>query len=162
MAQGEFALVREILEKAIQRPSVIVSDHDVYAALADAAAQQQDQDALRKYAPWLEDAAASLQHKLYLATAHRAQGILHRLENQYELAQQQLLQAASLFRGLDTRWQLGRTHFELGALATARSRPAEARRHYATALELFEEMGAVPDARRAKDALMANSAEESP
>ena len=105
---------------------------------------------------------ASCIHRLQAAEGkHAAQGILHRLENQYELAQQQLLQAASLFKGLDTRWQLGRTHFELGDLATARSRPAQAKQHYATALELFEEMGAVPDARRAKDALLANSAEES-
>jgi tetratricopeptide (TPR) repeat protein len=153
MAQGEFALVREILEKAIQRPSVIVSDHDVYAVLADAAVQQRDKDALREYAPLLEEGAVLLDHNLYLATAHRAWGVLHRLEGQYELAEARLLEAVALFEGLDTRWQLGRTLLELGELAAERSQPGQAKQHYARALALFEEMGAIPDAKRARDAL---------
>ena len=161
MAQGEFALVREILEKAIQRPSVIVSDHDVYAVLADAAVQQRDTDGLRQYAPLLEEAAVSLEHNLYLATAHRAWGVLRRLEGQYALAEIRLLKAVTLFEGLGTRWQLGRTRFELGETAAKRSQPAQAKQHYATALTLFEEMGAMSDATRTRDALSSYSAEES-
>ena len=162
MAQGEFALVREILEKAIQRPSVIVSDHDVYAVLADAAVQQRDTDGLREYAPLLEEAAVSLEHNLYLATAHRAWGVLHRLEDQYDQAEIRLLEAVSLFTGLGTRWQLGRTHFELGELAADQSQPAQAKQHYARALALFEEMGAIPDAKRTRDALAQYPGEQSP
>jgi hypothetical protein len=109
MAQGEFALVREILKKAIQRPSVIVADHDVYAVLVDAAVQQRDTDGLRQYAPLLEEAAASLEHNLYMATAHRAWGVLHRLEDQYDQAEARLLEAVSLFTGLGTRFRIGRT-----------------------------------------------------
>jgi len=153
MAQGEFAVVSDILKKAIHRPSVIVSDYDVYALLADAAVQQRDQEAIREYAPLLEEAAESLEHKLYLATAHRAWGILHRLDGQYELAEVRLEQAISLFEGLDTRWQLGRTLLEMGQLAADRSKTAEAEGHTTRALALFEEMGAVPDAGRARAAL---------
>lgn len=153
MALGEFALVADMLKKAIHKPSVIISDHDIYAALADVAVQQRDQDALRKYAPLLEKAATSLEHKLYLATAHRAWGVLHRLQGNYEDAEARLEQAVNLFNGLDTRWQLGRTHFELAELAVERSETAEAKQHYARALDLFEEMGAVPDAVRAHEGL---------
>ena len=81
------------------------------------AVQQRDAADLREYAPLLEESAALLEHNLYLATAHRAWGVLHRLEGQYELAEARLLEAVALFEGLDTRWQLGRTHFELGELA---------------------------------------------
>ncbi|HSG16731.1 MAG TPA: tetratricopeptide repeat protein [Anaerolineae bacterium] len=162
MAQGEFALVREILIKAIQRPSVIVSDHDVYAVLVDAAVQQRDTDGLREYAPALEEAITNMEHNLYLATAHRAWGVLHRLEGQYDQAKARLLKAVALFEGLDTHWQLGRTHFELGELAADREQPAEAKQHYARALTLFEEMGAMPDAKRARDALSSYPAEEVP
>ena len=153
MAQGEFALVRENLEKAIHRPSLIISDHDVYAMLSDAAVQQRDQDALREYAPLLEEAAVSLEHKLYQAIAHRAFGVLHRLKGEYEEAKMRLQEATDLFRGLDTRWQLGRTHLELGEMFVEQSKTAEAKRHYVRALELFEEMGAIPDAARAHEGL---------
>jgi tetratricopeptide (TPR) repeat protein len=162
MAQGEFALVREILQKAAQRPSVIVSDHDVYSVLVDAAVQQQDADGLREYIPLLEEAIANLEHNLYQATADRAWGVLHRIESQHELAEIRLLKAVTLFEGLDTRWQLGRTLLELGGLAAERSQPVEAKQHYARALALFEGMGALPDAKRAKDELSSYSAEESP
>lgn len=153
MAQGEFALVRDNLEKAIQKPTEIISNLDVYAVLADAAVQQRDKDALREYAPLLEEAAASLEHRLYLATAHRAWGIMHRLRGEYENAAKRLERAMILFTGLDTRWQLGRTHLELAELAAVQSLTAEAKQHYVRALELFEEMGAIPDAEWAFEGL---------
>ena len=153
MAQGEFALVREFLEKAIHKPSQVVTDYDVYAVLVDVAVQQRDATDLQKYVPSLEESAIQLEHKRYMATAHRAWGVLHRLEGQYDQAEARLLAAITLFEGLDTHWQLGRTHFELGELAAGRAQTAEAKQHYTTALTLFEEMGAVPDAKRARDAL---------
>jgi len=159
VAQGEFALVKELLEKAIHKPSQLVTDYDVYAVLVDVAVQQRDRDALRKYAPALEESAVALEHNLYLAAANRAWGVLHRLEGQYELAEARLLEAVAMFEGLDTRWQLGRTHVEMGELAAERSQPAEAKQHYATALTLFEEMGAAPDVKRARDALTSCLAE---
>ena len=156
MAQGEFALVRDNLEKGLHKAtSSVLADSDLHAMLADAAVQQSDLAALQEYAPLLEGAATSLEHKLYLATAHRAWGVLYRLEGQYEEAQARLEQAAALFKDLDTSWQLGRTHFELGQLAADRSDAAGAKQHYARALTLFEEMGAVPDAARVRAALPA-------
>ena len=162
MAQGEFALVRELLEKAIHKPSQLVTDYDVYALLVDVAVQQGDATDLRKYAPSLEESAKQLEHKLYQAIAHRAWGVLYRLEGQYDQAEARLLEAVALFEGLATRWQLGRTHFELGELAANRFQLAQAKQHYTKALELFLEMGATPDAKRARDALSAYSAEGSP
>jgi tetratricopeptide (TPR) repeat protein len=98
--------------------------------------------------------SSAKKHKHYLATAHRAWGVLYRLEGAYEEAEVRLDQAVALFKGLDTRWQLGRTHFELGELAAERAEAAEAKRQYARALALFEEMGAVPDAERTRAALL--------
>ena len=154
MAQGEFALVKKLIEKAIHKPKHLVGDPDLYAVLADVAMQERDEAALREYAPLLEEAALPLGHNLYLATAHRAWGVLHRLEGAYEEAEARLQQAVTLFGGLDTRWQLGRTYFELGQLAVDRSDTAAAKQRNARALELFEEMGAVPDGARAHAALL--------
>lgn len=153
MAQGEFALVTELLKRALHKPSGYISNHDVYAMLADAAVQQRDKDALREYAPLLEEAAASLEHKLYLAIAYRAWGVLYRLEGQFVKAETRLKQASDLFSGLGTHWQLGRTHFELAELAADSTETAKAAQHYAKAVELFEEMGALPDAVRANEGL---------
>ena len=89
-------------------------------------------------------------------------GTAYHFEGQYDQAEARSLEAVALFEGLDTRWQLGRTHFELGELAAVRSQPTQAKQHYATALTLFEEMGAMPDAERARDALSSHSAEQSP
>jgi tetratricopeptide (TPR) repeat protein len=153
MAQGEFALVRAVLEKAMRNPNIFTADHDLYATLVDTAVQQRDVAALREYTPLLEEIATSLEHKLYLATAHRARGVLHWIKGQFEKAEMRLEQAADIFRGLDTRWQLGRTHVELGELAAGQPETAEAKQHYSRALNLFEEMGAVPDAERVRESI---------
>jgi hypothetical protein len=46
MAEGEFALVRQHLEGMLNQTAEWVGDHDLYAMLADAAAQQRDLAAL--------------------------------------------------------------------------------------------------------------------
>lgn len=153
MAQGEFALVREILEKALRNPNILAADPDLIAVLVDTAVQQRDMAALREYTPIFEETAASLEHSLYLAIASRAWGVLCRLEGQFKEAEAQLVKAADAFRGLDMRWQLGRTHFELGELALYRSETDIAEEHYSRALNLFEDMGAVPDAERARESI---------
>lgn len=151
MAQGEFALVKTHLEKALQIPEIHAADPDLIAMLVDVAVQQRDVTALRKYTPLLEERASPLEHKLYLATTHRAWGVLRRLEGQYEKAENQLEQAVAMFSELNARWQLGRTHIEQGDLAVCRSETDEARQQYTWALNLFAEMAAVPDAERAKE-----------
>ena len=132
MAQGEFALVRKHLKEAIYKSSVHFAKPDLYAMLVDAAVLQRDEAALREYVPILEEEAREIDHLLY------------------ELAEAQLEQASALFRNLDTRWQLGRTMFELGELAARQTQTAVAQEHYARALALFEEMGAGPDADRTR------------
>ncbi len=155
MAEGEFALVRQHLEVALSKSATWVGEHDLYAMLADAAAQQRDEAALRQYTPLAEEAAARYDHKLYQAIAHRAWGVAHRLKSEHAEAEARLQQALALFRGLDTRWQIGRTLFELGELAQTRGEAAGAREHFSRALTAFEEMGAAPDAARARAALEA-------
>ena len=155
MAEGEFPLVRQHLEIALGKSAAWVGEHDLYAMLADAAAQQRDGDALQHYAPLAEETARRYEHKLYQAIAHRAWGAAHHLAGEHAEAETRLQQALELFRGLDTRWQIGRTLFELGELAQTRGEAAGAREHFSRALTAFEELGAAPDAARARAALEA-------
>ena len=79
MAEGEFALVREHLEAALNKPSqgwAPVGDHELYSLLADAAVQQRDEAALRQYAAPAEETARRYDHRLYQAIAHRACRVL--------------------------------------------------------------------------------------
>jgi tetratricopeptide (TPR) repeat protein len=131
----------------------MIGVHDLYAMLADAAAQQRDEVALQEHTPLLEETAALLDHTLYLAVANRAWGVLHLLEGEYAEAEARLNQALELFQGLDTRWQIGRTFYELADLSLAQSNPAKARDYFARALVSFEEMKAVPDMARTQAAL---------
>ncbi len=153
MAEGEFALVRQHLEAGLKFPSAWIGDHDVYAMLADASAQLRDAGALRQYAPLAERSAARYDHTLYLAIAQRAWGVAYRLAGEYAESESRLKQALDLFQQLETRWQIGRTLFELGELATVRSSTVEARDLYARALGEFESIGAVRDARRTRTVL---------
>jgi tetratricopeptide (TPR) repeat protein len=132
-----------------------LGDHDLYAAFADAAVQQHDLDALLKYAPLAEETATRYGHKLYLVIAHRAWGVAHRLEGKYEEAEARLQQALDLFTEMDTRWQIGRTLYELGVLAQARTDTSAAREYFSRGLAQFEALGATPDAARTRQALEA-------
>jgi tetratricopeptide (TPR) repeat protein len=122
--------------------------------LADAAALQRDAAALQEYTPLLEETAAPLDHTLYLAIAHRAWGIIHLLEGEYAQAEARLDQALELFQKLETRWQIGRTLYELANLAKVRAEPALARDYYSRALVMFEDIGALPDIARTQAALV--------
>ena len=148
MAEGEFALGRGYLERALEKTAHWTGDHDLYAMLADTAVRQRDEAALRKYAPLAEELAIRHGHGLYQAVAHRTWGVAHRLAGEYAEAHARLNQALGLFTGLGTRWQMGRTHFELAELAQAQNDPAEAQAQFAHALAAFEAMGAQPDVAR--------------
>jgi tetratricopeptide (TPR) repeat protein len=127
-------------------------DHEIYMILADSAAELRDLDALRKYAPILEQLASRDSHRLYLALAHRALGVGHRLAGEHAEAENHLREALALLTKLGARWQIGRTLFELGELHLTRSRE-KARQYYSQALGNFEEMQALPHAERTRAAL---------
>jgi tetratricopeptide (TPR) repeat protein len=127
-------------------------DHEIYMTLADIAVEMRDADALRKYAPNLETLAERDNHKLYLAIAHRALGVAHRLSGENTAAENRLKQALELFTRLGTRWQIGRTLFELGELNLNRSN-TKAREYYSQALGSFEEVHAMPNAERTREVL---------
>jgi tetratricopeptide (TPR) repeat protein len=127
-------------------------DHEIYMTLADIAVELRDVGALRKYAPHLEKLASRDNHRLYLAIAHRALGVEHRLAGEHAPAETRLKEALSLFMKLGARWQIGRTLFELGELNLTRSN-AKAREYYSQALGSFEEIQAAPNAERTRIAL---------
>ena len=150
MAEGEFALVQEYLEIALNKTAAWVGEHDLFAMLADTAVQRRDEAGLQKYAPLAEEFALRCDHKLYLAIAHRAWGVSHRLAGQYADARTRLQQALELFQQLETRWQIGRTLFELGELCLTQE-SMDAREQFSLALSAFETMSALPDAARTRE-----------
>jgi hypothetical protein len=129
-------------------------DHEIYMTLADTAVELRDVDALRKYAHPLETLATRDDHRLYLAIAHRALGVEHRLAGEHAPAETRLRQALAVFTKLGARWQIGRTLFELGELKLTHS-PTKAREYYSQALGAFEEIGAVPNVEGTRAALSA-------
>jgi tetratricopeptide (TPR) repeat protein len=157
LAEGEFALVWDYLEAAGSKPlsarGLLFHDNELYALCLDLAVRRRDEAALRQYAPLAEETAVHDGHILHQAGAHRAWGVLHRLQGEYAAAEARLLQALELFQGLGTRWQIGRTLYELGELAQARTDPAGALDYFSRALAMFEEMQAVPDIERTQAAL---------
>ena len=120
--------------------------------LADTAVELRDADALRRYAPKFEKLASRDNHRLYLAIAHRALGVGHRLAGEHAAAETRLRQALELFTKLGARWQIGRTLFEPGELNLTHS-STEAREYYSQALGAFEEIHAAPNAERTRIAL---------
>jgi len=156
MAEGEFALIREYGEAGLIRPSkgwATFGDHDLYSLLADAAAAQRDEAALRQYAPLAEETARRYDHKLYRAIAHRARGMAHLLAGDYVEAESKLRQALDIFNSMNARYQIGRTLFELGELAVIQTDTPKASGYLTRALRAFESMQAVPDAARVRSAL---------
>ena len=157
MAEGEFALVKDYLETAGKIPvssrGFLMNETERYFLLVDLAVQERDEVGLRQYAPLAEEMALRDEHLLFQAGSHRAWGVLHRLEGKYEKAEARLNQALEMFQGLETRWQIGRTLYELAELAVARADPTEAREYFSRALVAFEEIRANPDAVRTREAL---------
>ncbi len=130
-----------------------MNETELYFMFVDLAVLQHDEAALRQYAPLAEETANRDGHLLLQASAHRAWGVMHRLQREYMAAETRLNQALELFQGLETRWQIGRTLFELAEVAVGRTDPAGARDYFSRALAAFEEIGAVPDMARTQAAL---------
>lgn len=130
------------------------SDLDMYALLVEAAVGHGDGAAIRRETPRLAERSAEVGHLLYQAIAQRAWGVAHRLNEEPDAAERHFNQALALFEQLDTRWQIGRTLFELGELARTRpqGRPV-ARAYFSRALAAFEAMQAAPDVVRVRAAL---------
>lgn len=153
-AEGEFALVRQKLEPALQlsgqpvKRGTMAHEHIVYMMLVDAAAQVEDEATIREFAPRLEELALRDDHQPYLAVAHRAWGIAHRLAGEYQGSGERLNKALHIFESLGTRWQVGRTLFELGELSLAQTDGEAAHDYFTRAQELFEDLGARPDLAR--------------
>jgi tetratricopeptide (TPR) repeat protein len=155
-AKGEFALLHQNLTLALEKSGqpvkrgTMAHDHHLYMLLADTAAQRRDENALNQYTPRLEALALRDSHQLYLGIAHRAWGVAHWLADEHDEAAERLTQALGLFHDLGTRWQTGRTRFEMGELDLAKGEKERARNHFSFALEAFEAMKAMPDVERTR------------
>lgn len=152
-AMGEFAQAMEHLKSGLVHGSEWVGGHDMYALLVDLASRQADLDALKIYAPLAEASAGKIGHVLYGAIAHRALGVVHRLEGSFAQAEERFEKALAVFQDLEAHWQTGRTYFELGKLASTRDETTVAGDYYQRSLALFEEMKASKDISLAMDAL---------
>ncbi len=141
------------LEHGLATGAASGSDHEVYAMLVDAAAQERDLAALKVYAPLAEEAALRIDHKLDSGIAHRAWGVAYTLTGDSAAARNHLEQALELFSTYPLPWQMGRTRFEMGKLARQEAKIAEARDCYRLALEAFDRLGAAPYALRTRKAL---------
>lgn len=161
---GEFALMKEHLEEAFSKSNAplkwgsMPTEPELYVLLADSAAERRDETALREFTPILEELATRNGHKLYEAVAHRAWGVAHTLAGEYEEARTRLNQSLALLRPLDTRWQIGRTLYELGELASKQRDLTAARSHFSEALTLYHDLRAVPYVQRT-EARLASLAE---
>ena len=162
-AQGEFVLVREELESALElsgqpvKRGTMAHRHIVYMMLSDAAAQCRDVAALSQYTSSLEELAVRDGHQPYLAVAHRSWGVAHRLNGAYDEAEARLNQALALFQERQAHWQIGRTLLECAELALARSEKSTAREFFSRALAEFESLKARPDVERTRAALQAQA-----
>ncbi len=121
--------------------------------LADISAQQRDLAGLQKYAVRAEQYAVQLRHTLYEGIARRSLGVMHWLNGDRAASERQLQRALEIFKELETRWQIGRTHLELGDLARERADSSAAVAHYAEAIKAFEEMQASPALEQARGKL---------
>jgi tetratricopeptide (TPR) repeat protein len=160
-ARGEFALVTQTLEAALERAGqpvkrgTMAHEHEVHMLLTEAAVQQRDAARLPEHAARLEALAERDDHALYRAIAHRAWGVALRLRGEHAAAQSRLQQALDLFAAQGTRWQAGRTRLELAETAAALGDLALARRHGAEAQADFAALGAQADLERARQLLAA-------
>lgn len=150
---GEFALTQQVLQSALRHTAEWVGDHDIFAAHVDAAARTRDRDALQQLTPRAEETARRYEHRLYLGIAHRAWGVLHRIEGRYPEAVDRLAQARGLFAELGAGWQLGRTIHCLGELASDMGDFVEAEAMFEKASDLFEEIQAARELQSSTDSL---------
>lgn len=158
-AQGEFAHVEKELGSVLSLPGqpvkrgTMAHQHIVYMMLTDSAAQVQDAERIHEYAPKLEELATRDNHRPYLAVAHRALGVSHRLAGEHGEAVSRLNQAMEIFTELEAGWQIGRTYYEMGEVARSLSDMTRARNYYNQALAAFEAMKAMPYVERTQKAL---------
>ena len=157
MAEGEFALTQQHLEAALQKSqkmgAAAGSDHDLYALLVDAAAQERNRELLEKSAARAEETARLVGHRLHTAVSDRAWGVLHMLEGEFDQAEERFQRALETFSAYPAPWQIGRTLFDMGDLAKAQGQTEQAREHFARALSAFEGLRAAPYVERTRAAL---------
>ena len=161
LAEGEFALVHEHLDQALQgsndpvRWGSAVTDLDYEVLYADASARARDRAGLENFVQRAEEGAERLGHRLYQGIARRAHGVLLLLDGQPEPARGRLDQALAVFESMGTRWQIGLTLAERATACTALGDLASARADWQRALASFEAIGARPAAERARQGLAA-------
>jgi len=123
-------------------------EHIVYMMLVDSAAIDRDQDSLERFTPILEELAIRDNHLPYLAVAHRAWGVLHRLTGDYHKADKRYKQSLEIFNTLEMHWQIGRTLTEIAELDLEAENLESATQNFKQAAKAFEDIGAKADLAR--------------
>ena len=144
MGRGEFALAKEHLVAASEKPPIgwnPMGVHEVYVLLADIGALQRDKELLTAYALRSDEISLSLNHHLYHAIALRALAILDWLDHDFARAEERLKESCQLFQRLETRWQIGRTLLDLCELSTSMGNQDEAKTYFTQAQSAFKTMG---------------------
>ena len=108
---------------------------------------------MQHYAAQLEELAVRDNHRPYLAFAHRAWGIAHRLNGENAKAEERLAQALEMFEDMEAGWQAGRTLVELAEVDLAKQDSAAAMERLNRALPAFERLNAKPDIKNIQAAL---------
>lgn len=156
MAEGEFALIRDHIEQALEAPTdparwgSAATEADLYACLADAAVEAMDPLALERYAPLALAAARHIEHRLYLAVAARAEGARLYATGRPAESLDAFTRALTSFDDLGTRWQSGRTLVLRAGSLAALGRQDDARADRRRAIDLFTAIGADPAAQMAR------------
>lgn len=137
----------------MKTPPMVLTDPDLLLSLVDSAAEHANIETLLKYMPLIEEAFQETNHPLHKAISLRSSGVLHRLQGDFQQAEEKNKQALEMYQGFEAQYQIGRTHYELGQLGLAKNNLSRAKGHFSAALKAFEEMRAVPAIERTKAAL---------
>jgi len=158
MAEGEFALLPNHLEAALQRSPRLArygsaaSDLDLYVLYAELGAQQGGPDS-QAHAVRALEAADRLGHPLYQAIALRALGVAHRRDGAWAEADVCLSKALAQFQAVPAKWQAARTLVECTKLEQDQGHIAQAHMTAQLALREFVALAAAPDAARVVEML---------
>lgn len=94
-------------------------------------------------------------HRLFAAICQRILGQAHRLEGDFALAGPLLHGALATVTELETPWQCGLTHFEVGELMMQQHNLDAAREHFGRAFDFFTGLKAAPAITRTRARLEA-------
>ena len=153
LARGNFAEGEQLLRTALTTTAGRHIYPALLAELAELGARLGRRDLTNEFGHRAIDIGQrSGAHKPY-AQALRARGLVALSQGDFTIAKSDLLSALERYEQLGTLWEEARTRYVLAELERRVNNPARAERELKRALHLFEQVGAIRDIARAKNAL---------